>query len=600
MERTFCAMSTVTMPSIKMGPDGKKCDKPKHGGRKIFFHRLWCRIQRLPIDEDDDAVNATQGNKKKKEKEAETAKKKKKTVNVKQRVKRHRLETSPSATSDSDDSNEDESDDDKKESDDDSSKTNEETDTEDESGSSDDSREDTSVDNGDTASDMESTESDFDKKDTDDWHDGCVRLSKSDDPHWLSELQCYIRSHMLEAFSAAEEDLDSGSRNETIHIGQVGIRCVFCAQVDYVEDRAKGHVYFPASIESIHQTVSDLQRRHFSSCPEMPADVRETFKSLKGFGAKADGDTQQYWVDSVRELGMGNSPIWEGVRFYRDPTLPSPADEHDKGNFDKCGTSGKNLLVRQEDKEMMTDHASLLLRQVKPCRFRKSDRRGGPGSRGRDRVIGFPGLACIHCTKKNNFGRYFPVAPKNLADNTCNSIQSHLANCTRCPEAVKSSLAYLLHRSLLQKAELSGSWKKVFYKRVWDRLHLERAWSQDNGENGNEDNAPDGDDNESTSLEGTRKCEERKKDKGDAMDTSSDVDSEALSKEMSDVIKAAAIWLCERDADTDVAPQASKVRTRGGRGRGLPGRGKVRSLSPRGRGGSSGSSMTPKRRRVHF
>lgn len=27
-----------------------KKDKPRHGGRKVFFHRLWCRIQNIPID----------------------------------------------------------------------------------------------------------------------------------------------------------------------------------------------------------------------------------------------------------------------------------------------------------------------------------------------------------------------------------------------------------------------------------------------------------------------------------------------------------------------------------------------------------------------
>ena len=39
------------MKRNKMGPDGKKHDKPKHGGRKVFFHRLWCRIQGLEIEE---------------------------------------------------------------------------------------------------------------------------------------------------------------------------------------------------------------------------------------------------------------------------------------------------------------------------------------------------------------------------------------------------------------------------------------------------------------------------------------------------------------------------------------------------------------------
>lgn len=40
------------MKRNRMGPDGKRADKPKHGGRKVFFHRLWCRIQGLEIDEE--------------------------------------------------------------------------------------------------------------------------------------------------------------------------------------------------------------------------------------------------------------------------------------------------------------------------------------------------------------------------------------------------------------------------------------------------------------------------------------------------------------------------------------------------------------------
>ena len=39
------------MKNSKTGPDGKKFDKPKHGGRKVFFHRLWCRIQGVPIND---------------------------------------------------------------------------------------------------------------------------------------------------------------------------------------------------------------------------------------------------------------------------------------------------------------------------------------------------------------------------------------------------------------------------------------------------------------------------------------------------------------------------------------------------------------------
>ena len=94
----------------------------------------------------------------------------------------------------------------------------------------------------------------------------------------------------------------------------------------------------------------------------------------------------------------------------------------------------------------------------------------------------------MHCSNKNSLGRYFPVSAKNLTDNTANSLQAHISSCSRCPENIQASLAYLSHRSILQKAELSGSWKKAFFKKVWDRLHVDRTWTaiEDDDENGEE------------------------------------------------------------------------------------------------------------------
>ena len=47
--------------------------REKHGGRKVFFHRLWCRIQDLPIEEKGDLLKDS---KKKKPKATKAAKKK--------------------------------------------------------------------------------------------------------------------------------------------------------------------------------------------------------------------------------------------------------------------------------------------------------------------------------------------------------------------------------------------------------------------------------------------------------------------------------------------------------------------------------------------
>jgi len=505
------------MKCSKTGPNGKKFDKPKHGGRKVFFHRLWCRIQGVPIDEFEN-VEAKIGRQKGAKNKNPSGKKKKRKRS--------------SSSSGSDDDSEDDGD--------------EDTETEDEEEEPlfkkrknkakvvtqvtveyDESADEESVSPGD---------------DTNSVHHGCVPLCKEDDTQWLSELQCFVRSKMVQVFSAKKEDVEM--EDEEIVEGQIGVRCAYCAMVS-PDERPDGHAYFPQSLSAIYQNVSDLQRRHFLKCSEMPDDARKSFKSLKGFAAKAEGETQQYWIDSARELGIADYDDQNGIKFYRDQITSSAADivVKERTKVRKNAAIDKKSLVRQTD--VSTDYIYLLIQQVRPCRFKNSDRRGVPGSRGRDRALGFPGIACKHCSSKNNFGRYFPVASKSLADNTANTIQSHLATCPRCPESVKSSLVYLSHRASLQKVELGGGWKRTFFKQVWERLHVERAWT-------------------------TKKSKEAEVENDEAS-SAEENNEESGNEEVDEMVQAAAQWLTKRDAEVETSI-ASGSRPRASRGRGLPSR----------------------------
>lgn len=522
------------MKRARMGPDGKRAEKPKHGGRKVFFHRLWCRIQRVPLSDDESGKKKGSG----------TWSRKKRDAAAKKVVKRRRS-VLPKA-GDSDVEGEDEEDENDT---DESSET--ETEEDDTAGEEDDM--DISE-----KSPPRTKSKPRQKKAPDVIHEGCVRLTKTDDPHWLSEMQCFVRSDLVEVYSHKKKDsLDGYAGRKEPEVGQVGIRCVFCKTLPRAE-RSSGSIYFPDTLAAIQTKVGDMIRLHFPSCPAMPDDVKPTFRSLRGFGAKADGDAQQYWIDAARDIGLTtNSSQGWGIRFGRDPLQPSPADDLDRETAGAASFQfGKNSLVKAEDKGMCTDHAMLLIRQIKPCRFKTTDRRGGPGARGRDRVIGFPGVSCRYCSSKNNFGRYFPVSAKNLTDNTANSLQAHMMSCSRCPEPIKASLAYLLHRATLQKAELSGSWKKTFFKRVWERLHLERAWTRTiTGEMKSEEEDEDSLSEEEDALVG----ENEKPENG-----GSDSDDEDLGEDMADLINAAAIWLSEQEANSD------SIRNKSCRGRSLP------------------------------
>lgn len=87
---------------------------------------------------------------------------------------------------------------------------------------------------------------------------GRSHLNRGDDPHWLSEAECYIRRELTEVFTAQEEDLELSGDPE---LGQVGVRCFFCAENRAPADRHRGHVYYPSSVGAVQQAVADLQRR---------------------------------------------------------------------------------------------------------------------------------------------------------------------------------------------------------------------------------------------------------------------------------------------------------------------------------------------------
>ena len=558
------------MKRARMGPDGKRLDKPKHGGRKVFFRRLWCRIQGLPLDE------ASEGKGKKKRYRKPGVKPKKKKKNGDEN----------GIYSDDEDENEPKVKSQQKK----AISSGDETETESSEGENDVKRRKRSKKKSKSGS----------KKKASPWFDGCVRLTKNDDSNWLSELQCYARSDLVEVFCWHEKDgLDGYTGRKKPSNGQVGIRCVFSKTLPASEKPA-GCVVFPESLEDIPIKVGEMLRLHFKNCTVIPDDKRETIKSLRNFGPKVD-DSAQYWIDSARDIGLGDVPpggvsSW-GITFRRDPLQPSPADELDREAENGTESNlSKMYLIRPTDRGQCTDQVLLMMRQFKVCQFQQSDRRGGPGSRSRDRVADYPGLACKWSSSKTNVGRYFPVSAKNLTDNTVNSMLSYITTCKRCPAPIRASIAYLSHRAIYQKTELSGSWKKAFFKKIWDRLHVERAWV-DVIKNDPEDKMP-------TAGQESESDSESSSDSEKSSDSENDNARDIGDRNMNALIKAAAIWLTEQDQQSKENSTSSKG---SGRGRSLPSKRSAPSPGSRGKGegGSSSSSRggsitSGKRRRVQF
>lgn len=181
-----------------------------------------------------------------------------------------------------------------------------------------------------------------------------------------------------------------------------------------------------------------------------------------------------------------------GIRFISTPgsdATPSPSGgmgsrsgtNASKGNDGTTsGGGGVGLLlqdepgrpvVQPEDRRLVTDYLFLLLEQMETCHFTEEDRAGGR-SKVKDVPVGMAGIKCRHCGGKAGFGRYFPTTVVALTSaNSDRNIFNHLLKCRRCPKDVQDRLLRLRGEHHQFKNKNRRGSRKLFFKRVWSRLH---------------------------------------------------------------------------------------------------------------------------------
>ena len=90
-----------------------------------------------------------------------------------------------------------------------------------------------------------------------------IPMSDEHDAKSLSDSLAFFR-RQLEYFQATAEDVEirkkKGGRHGTVHVGQVGIRCIHCAHRP-AEKRSTGAVAFPTSTGMVYQAVRNWQRK---------------------------------------------------------------------------------------------------------------------------------------------------------------------------------------------------------------------------------------------------------------------------------------------------------------------------------------------------
>ena len=295
------------------------------------------------------------------------------------------------------------------------------------------------------------------------------------DGEWLSEVNCFVRKYCVEAFSATEEDVLSTSKRGRITLHQVGIRCLYCKHKP-LKERAVAAVSYPTSVAGIYESVKRWVRVHKDNC-NIPEDVKSKIADLHNQNEWIP-TTRQYWTDSARALGMVDTE--EGIRFGCDPrsiraeTNTNDGVQHESSSDvvamktkDGLTLTDGDYIVYQDDMRIVPAYVYFLMRQVESCHFSEVDRfvarSKGP--------VGYPGFQCRHCSGHAGLGKYFPVSAKTLSTNsTSQNIHAHLLKCRKCPDQTKEKLV-ALKAEKSRSPRLEPGWRKIFFDKIWNRLH---------------------------------------------------------------------------------------------------------------------------------
>lgn len=293
-------------------------------------------------------------------------------------------------------------------------------------------------------------------------HKKYLPLATDEDQNWLSEFHCFVRSTLVEVYLADKQDVMERKSSKSVALGQVGIRCRFCAHLPST-DRASRSSAFPSSVSQIYQSFTMMVREHFARCPAIHSKERETFLALKGKSLQGDFNSKEYWKHSALKLGMVDG----GDKIELDETAEAmiPPFGTELGQ-EPPNIAPPVLLVSVGDKVKIPQFLFLLLLQVQQVRLLPSERKGCRTTL----RVGLPGFACRHCCKAGRFGlcRVFPANRRTLPGKVYGFLD-HIHRCKLCPTETKIQLVRLLKEEKPSLKEITAL-HKGFFDRLWVRL----------------------------------------------------------------------------------------------------------------------------------
>jgi hypothetical protein len=328
----------------------------------------------------------------------------------------------------------------------------------------------------------------------------CVPLGIDEDVNWLSELLCFVRSELVEVYRAQDTEVRDRNSTRRVRLGQVGIRCRFCAH-EPAGTRASRSSCFPSSLARIYQSLTMMMRDHFGNCQAIPQDVLIKYTDLKRNTSQGATDSKTYWVDSAMKLGLEDSD--DGIWVSSTPThARSSSGRTDVSNKKTASPGGLPAssatramcgqpvtaedsrdtpaappmppaiespvpIVFPEDRDCISPLFYLILSQLQFVNMDESERTGN-----RKKLhAGLTGFGCRRCCQAGRRGlcREFPARRRTLSLKLYD-LNEHLLRCTLCPPQLKAELKRLKRLEADQKDPKMGKNERIFFEKLWIRM----------------------------------------------------------------------------------------------------------------------------------
>lgn len=278
-------------------------------------------------------------------------------------------------------------------------------------------------------------------------------------------------------------EADRVGRCKNHKLGSMGLCCKHCGGKAGSFGR-----YFPSNLHTFAQVevCKQIVKHITNKCHACPPEIRDVIlkwrqieqtKPSKRYPSRLiffrrvwnrfhDGDNPEGSVAAASELSNEVAIPSSGTDNIAAEDIPWETLVQD------------SKIVTLNDFGLISDSQFAAIAQMDCCELTEADRIGYNKSR----EIGFVGFCCRHCGGRPGFGRYFPDSIRNLEKTSArDTIVSHISLfCQQCPGDVRNALLSLKRiesshdGSATMKGLIYGS-GKLFFRRVWSRLHGDSA-----------------------------------------------------------------------------------------------------------------------------